>query len=72
MRRHFETAELNETKAAGRPVGGIQFIDADFGSVCVAADIGEQIAQQTIDEPRCVLSGVIRAGDLRERYFEFE
>lgn len=32
-------------------IRGAQFIDADFSAVCVAGDVDQQIAEQSIDEP---------------------
>src|SRR5580692_2984480 len=39
VRRHFERTELDEPQAAGRPVRRIQFIDANFSAVGIAAHI---------------------------------
>ena len=52
VRRHFERAELDETEPAGRPVRRKQFVDADFGAVGIAGHIDQEVAEQTVDEPR--------------------
>ena len=51
MRRHFEGAEFQQAEAAGRAVGRIEFVDAEFGAVGVAGDVDQQIAQQAVDQP---------------------
>ena len=48
---HLEAAELDEAEAAGGAVGGVELVDADLGAVGVAGDVGEEVAQQPVDEP---------------------
>ena len=49
--RHFEGAEFDEAEAAGRPVGRIELVDADFRAMRIAGDVDEKIAEKPVDEP---------------------
>ena len=51
MRRHFEAAELDQAQPPGRAVGRIKLVDADFGAVRVAGHVGQQIAEDAVDQP---------------------
>ncbi len=68
--RHFEAAEFHEPQPAGRAVGGIELVDADFRAVRVAGHIDQQIAEQAVDQPgpgRVALAGRghLRHGDFK-------
>ena len=52
MRWHLERAELDETKPAGRAVRRIELVDADLGTMRVATDVDQQMAENAIDQPR--------------------
>ena len=65
--RHLEAAKLDQAKAPGRSVGGIELVDADLGTVGVAGDVDQQVAQQAVDEPRERLLPLARRRDLAER-----
>ena len=54
MRRHLEGAEFDQSQAAGRAIGRIQFVDGKFRAVRVAGQVHQQIAQQAIDHPGLV------------------
>ena len=66
VRRHLEGAEFEEAEPPRRSVGREQLVDADLGPVGVAGDVGEDVAEQPVDEPvRDV--GLVRARHLGER-----
>ena len=52
VRRHLETAELDQSQTPGRTVRRIQFVDAELGAVRIARQIDQQITQQSIHQPR--------------------
>ena len=49
--RHFERAEFDQPEAAGRPVGRIELVDADFGAMGIAGDVDEDMPEQAVDQP---------------------
>jgi hypothetical protein len=51
MRRHFESAHLEQTEAAGRAVGRVQLVDAELGAMRVAGRVDQQVAQHAVDDP---------------------
>ncbi len=51
MGRHFKRAQLQQAIAARRPVRRIQLVDTELGTVCIAGDIGQQVAEQRVDQP---------------------
>ena len=65
VRRHLEGAHLEQAEAAGRAVGRIELVDAELGAVGVAGDVDQEIAQQSIDQPRRRLPG-LDLGDASE------
>ncbi len=68
MRRHLEAAELDQPLPSRGAVGRIELVDAELGAVRVAGDVGEQVAEQAVDQPRLRhFSG----GHLLEGDFEF-
>jgi hypothetical protein len=69
VRRHLERAELEEPEAAGRGLGGVELVDAELGAVRVAGDVGQQVAEDAVDEPRRALAGA-GVGNLLERELE--
>src|SRR5688572_7448458 len=68
--RHLEAAELDETETSGRTVGREELVDAYLGTVGVASDVDEEIAEGAVDEPRD-RSFAGRGGDLGEGDLEF-
>ena len=68
--RHFERAEFDEAEPPRRAVGRIELVDADFGAMGVAGDVGQQVAEQAIDEPER-RRGLARLRQIGERDFEF-
>src|SRR6266581_727354 len=59
--RHLERSKLHQAKPAGRTVGRKQLVDADLRPVRVAGDVDQQMAEQTIDQPRQWLRPVSRS-----------
>ena len=51
VRRHLEAAEFQQAQPSRRPVRRIEFVDADLGAVGVAGHIGQEVAQQPVDQP---------------------
>lgn len=71
MRRHFKAAEFHQTQPPGRAIGGIELVDADFGTVGVAGHIGQHVAQQPVHQPgRRQRPAAHRITDLRQRDFQ--
>jgi hypothetical protein len=72
VRRHLERAKLEEAQAAGCRVGGVQLVDRELGAVRIAREVGEEVAQQPVDEPRRCrrLACRVLAPHLLERDFE--
>ena len=64
MGRHLEAAQLQQAETAGGAVGGIELVDAEFGAVGVALDVGQDVAQRPVDQPGRRLGP--GAGDLLE------
>ena len=52
VRRHLEAAELDQAEPAGRAVGRIELVDADFRAMGVAGHVGEEVAHQAVEQPR--------------------
>ena len=52
VRRHLERAKLQETQPAGCRVGRIQLVDRELRPMRVAGQVGEQMAQQPVGQPR--------------------
>ena len=52
VRRHLEAAELDEAETAGRAVGRIELVDADFRAMGVAGHVGQDVAHQPVEQPR--------------------
>ena len=70
MGRHFEAAQLQQSQAAGGGIWRIQLVDAELGTMCVAAHVHEDVAEEAIHEPRRAAS-VARCGHLTESDSEF-
>ncbi len=68
--RHLEAAEFDEAEAAGRAIGGIELVDADFAAVGVAGDIDEEIAEQAVGEPGERRGALAGSGHLGKRDLE--
>jgi hypothetical protein len=69
VRRHFQRAEFHQSEPVGGGFARVQLVDAELSAVCVAGHVGEQMAENAIDQPgrdfllRC---------DLRERDLQFD
>ena len=72
VRRHFKSAHFDETEPATGTFRREQFINRKLRTVCVAAGVDQQIAEQPVAQPRRrVAEGVEVAIQLLERDFEF-
>ena len=71
VRRHLEAAELDQPEPAGRAVGRIELVDADFRAMGVAGHVGQKVAHQPVDQPRRRRLAVAGLRDLRQRDLEF-
>ena len=65
MRRHLETAQLQQAEPARAAVGRVHLVDAELAAVGVARDVREEVAQQPVDEP-----GRRRLARARRRRFD--
>ena len=52
MRRHLESAQLEQPEPAAAAVGAVELVDAELGAVRVAGEVGQQVPQRAVDEPR--------------------
>ena len=52
MGRHFKRTQLNDAEPASRAIRRVQLVDTYLGSVSIACDINQQVAQQAIYQPR--------------------
>ncbi|MNE46026.1 hypothetical protein D3C80_1403460 [compost metagenome] len=68
VRRHFKGAQFQQAQASGRAIRRIEFIDAEFGAVGVAGHVDQQVAQQTVNQPR--YTRLARCRHLREGDFQ--
>jgi hypothetical protein len=50
--RHLEATKLQKAQSAARAVGAVELVDAELGAVGVAGDVGEQMAQGAVGDPR--------------------
>ena len=68
MRRHLEGPKLEQAEASGRGIRRVELVDRELRPVRVAGEVGEQMPEQTIDEPRRHrrLSGLFLAAHLLE------
>ena len=66
--RHFKAAQFEQAVAARGAVGREELVDAEFGPVRVAGDIGEDVAEDAVDEPR---RDVAEIGHLAEGELQF-
>ena len=66
--RHFEAAQFEQAVAARGAVGIEELVDAEFGAVGVAGDVGEDVAEDAVDEP---WRDVAAFGHLAEGEFQF-
>ncbi len=69
MGRHLEGAELDQAEPAGRTVRAVELVDADLGTMGVAGDVDQQIAQNPVDQPGRHRRAV-RCRDLGQRQLE--
>ncbi len=72
MRRHFERPELEQAESSRRAVGRIELVDRELGAMRIACQIGQQMPQQAVDEPRRdrLLARLVLAAHLLERDLE--
>ncbi len=52
VRRHLESAQLEQSTPAGGRIGREQLVDAEFGAVRVAGRVDQQVAEDAVDQPR--------------------
>ncbi len=52
VRGHLERAQLEQAEAPGGPVRRVHLVDAKLRAVGVARDIGQEVAENAIDQPR--------------------
>ena len=52
VRRHLEAAQLQQPEPTPRAVGAVELVDAELGAVGVAGDVGQQVAQRAVGDPR--------------------
>ena len=52
MRRHLEAAQLEQSEPATAPVRAVQLVDAELGAVRVAGEVGQQVPERPVDDPR--------------------
>ena len=72
VRRHLEPAQLQQAEPTAGGVRAVQLVDAEFGPVGIAGDVGEQVPQRAVDHPGrdgAVLPGL--PADLGERDLHF-
>ena len=69
MRRHLEGAQLQQAQSPRRGIRRVELVDTELGTVGIAGHIDQQIAQQTIYQPRLggFLAGLQLRLDLLER-----
>ena len=70
VRRHLERAELDQAQPPGRTVGREQLVDAQLGAVGVAGDVYQEVAEQSVDQPRPWGLAFARRRHHRERDLE--
>ena len=68
MRRHLEAPEFHQAQPAGGRVGGVEFVDAELGTVGVTGDIHQQVAQDPVGQPGCCC---FSGGQLLQRDLQF-
>src|ERR1051325_9321626 len=51
MRWHFKSPQFDQAKPSAAAVGGVKFINTEFGAMGVARHIDEQMAEEAIDQP---------------------
>jgi len=52
MRRHLESAQFEQPEPTAAAVGAVELVDAELGTVRVAREVGQQVAQRAVDQPR--------------------
>ena len=60
VRRHLEATHLQQAEPAPLAVGAVELVDAELGAVGVARDVGEQVPEQPVHQPRLRLLAVAR------------
>ena len=58
VRRHLEAAQLEQAEPPARGVGAVELVDAELGAVGVAGQVGQQVPQRPVDQPRAGLEVV--------------
>ena len=63
VRRHLERPQFQQPQASGAGVGREKLIDAELGPMSIAGDVDQEVAEQTVHEPRRHLGrGRLRPG----------
>ncbi len=52
VRRHLEAAQLEQAEAARRAARVEELVDAELGAVGVAGGVGQDVAENAVDQPR--------------------
>ncbi len=60
VRRHLEAAKFQQAQPAAGAVGAVELVDAELGAVGVAGDVGQQMAQRAVGDPRLAARSVRR------------
>jgi hypothetical protein len=68
VRGHFEGAHFQQAQSTGGGFGGIELVDAELRAVRVASGIHQQVAEDSIYDPRWNIAMI---GNLAERDFQF-
>src|SRR5207244_1032962 len=72
VRRHFKCAHLHKPEASTAALRRVKFINGKFRTMRVAAGINEQVAKQTVYEPRRrLIESSLLPVHFLERDFEF-
>ncbi len=57
MGRHFEGSQFKQAELKALALRREELVDAELGAMRVAADVGEEIAKEAIDDPRLAIAG---------------
>ena len=52
MRWHLEAAQFKQTQSTPFTVGAEEFVHTELGAMGIAGDVHQQVAQQTVHQPR--------------------
>ena len=67
MRRHLQRPVLDQAEPAGAALGRVHLVDAELGAVGIAGHVGEDVAEQPVDQPgrRLLVRRDLGEGDLQ-------